>query len=76
MVDPGHIQEAERFGMPEVQPMLESCLQCWALVYEVLRCEQCGRRCCEHCRVYVKEYLETFCSEGCRDKRKKEMTND
>ena len=65
MVNPGDIRQAEIYGMPEYEVESEQCPQCGMVVDEILKCEDCGLRCCENCRTYLEKYLESFCSPEC-----------
>ena len=67
MVSPAHIREAEKFGMPVVEPEVLRCRQCDAKRKDddIDKCDDCGRECCPKCWVWIPDVALRFCSESC-----------
>ena len=65
MVNPAHIAEAERFGMPEVKTVIWRCRQCDAKIAEVDKCDECGRECCPKCWFWIPSIALRFCGRDC-----------
>ena len=67
MVNPAHIAEAERIGMPEYKPEVRHCRQCDAKRNDedIDKCDECGRECCPKCWIWIPDIALRFCSESC-----------
>ena len=67
MVNPAHIEEAEKFGMPEVKPEIRRCRQCdkKRTDEEIDTCDECGRECCPKCWFWIPSIALRFCGKNC-----------
>ncbi len=62
MIKPDHIEEAERFGLPENKLELIECAWCERPCNEddIVKCEVCGKYLCEDCRVDIGESIKSY----------------
>ena len=66
MVNPAHIAEAERIGMPEAKPKNWHCRQCGAKIIEWPdKCDECGLECCPKCWFWISSIALRFCGKNC-----------
>lgn len=67
MVQPNHIEEAERIGMPEDKIEIVRCRQCDAKRKDddIDKCDECDRECCPKCWYYISDIGLKFCGKEC-----------
>jgi hypothetical protein len=67
MVLPNHIQDAERFGMPEDKIEIVHCRQCGKTIDtdEIQTCDSCHRSCCSKCCHWIPSIALRFCGKEC-----------
>ena len=65
MVLPNHIEQAEKWGMPEDDTHYRTCPSCLEEVpaEDIIDCDFCGEECCPLCR--VESVGLQFCSPEC-----------
>jgi len=65
-MNPAHIAEAERIGMPEGKIETHRCRQCDAKGAEDGdKCDECGRECCPKCWFWIPSIALRFCGRDC-----------